>query len=106
MVHSDVSCDVPRVFQLRITVSSGGMADEKLVPETAGAEMGFPSSLTLIMSGSRSGNVDVVVEAIDNDNQVVGRGLASGELVAEERIDLQILIGSGTSAGSSITLNH
>ena len=102
VIHSDVNCDVPRVFQLRITISSGGTADQKMVPETAGAEMNFPSSLTLVMPGSRSGSVDVVVEAVDGSHQVIGRGTASGTLIAEDRIDLKLLIASATGAGSSI----
>jgi alpha-tubulin suppressor-like RCC1 family protein len=102
VIHSDVNCDVPRVFQLRVTISNGGVADQKLIPEIAGAEMGFPSSLTLAMPGSRSGAVDIVVEAIDNAHQIAGRGTATGTLVAEGRIDVKVQISAGAVLGPGI----
>ena len=61
VVHSDVNCDVPRVFQLRVTITNNGTADQKTLPETASAELGFPSTIALVLPGSRSGSVDLVV---------------------------------------------
>lgn len=39
VVHSDVDCDVPRVFQLRITVKNDGLADQRILPETPGTRV-------------------------------------------------------------------
>jgi alpha-tubulin suppressor-like RCC1 family protein len=104
VLHSDVNCDVPRVFQLRVTISSGGMTDQKLVPDAPGPEMSFPSSLTLILPGSRSGDVDLVVEAVDANHQIVGRGMVGGTLVPEGRIDLAVLITTAVATGSNIAI--
>lgn len=103
VVHSDVSCDVPRVFQLRITVTNGGMVDQHTLPEVRGPELAFPSSLTLVIPGSRSGDVEVALEAIDGSGQLVGGGTARGKLVPADRADLQVLITTAMATGAAIT---
>ena len=92
VLHSDVNCDVPRVFQLRVTISYKGLTDQKFVPETVGVELGFPSSLALILPGSRDGGVELVVDALDEKRQIIGQGRASGTLISGGRIDLQVMI--------------
>jgi hypothetical protein len=90
VIRSDVNCDVPRVFQLRVTITNNGTVDQKTLPETASAELGFPSSITLVLPGSRSGSVDLVVEALSNNRQLIGQGTVSGNLVSGGRIDLTV----------------
>ena len=90
VIHNDVNCDVPRVFQLRVTVYNGGTADQKYIPETPSAELGFPSTVSLVLPGSRSGAVDLVVEALSNNRQTIGQGTVSGTLVSGGRIDLSV----------------
>jgi len=101
VVHSDVNCDVPRVFQLRVTITNNGIMDQKFIPETVGAELGFPSSISLVLSGSRSGSVDLVVEALSSNLQQVGQGTASGTLVAGGRIDLSIQLAAAPGGTTS-----
>jgi alpha-tubulin suppressor-like RCC1 family protein len=96
VVHSDVNCDVPRVFQLRVTITNNGTSDQKTFPEAASAELGFPNSIALVLSGSRSGSVDLVVEALSNAHQRIGQGTASGTLVPGGRIDLSVQLAAAT----------
>ena len=100
VVHSDVNCDVPRVFQLRVTINNNGTSDQKTVPETASAELGFPSSMVLVFSGSRSGSVDLVVEAISNNHQLIGQGTASGTLVPGGTINLSVQLAATKITGT------
>jgi alpha-tubulin suppressor-like RCC1 family protein len=102
VVHSDVNCDVPRVFQLRITVKNNGLADRKTIPETPGAELGFPSSITLITSGPYSGSMDVLVEALDASGQIVGQGIANVILAPGGRTDVNLRIVAGGPSGTGV----
>jgi alpha-tubulin suppressor-like RCC1 family protein len=101
VIHSDVSCDVPRVFQLRVTIYNDGTADQKYIPETPSAELGFPSTISLVLSGSRSGAVDLVVEALSNNRQTIGQGTVSGTLVSGGRIDLSVQLVASLVTGTS-----
>jgi cysteine-rich repeat protein len=92
VVHSDVSCDVPRVYQLRLTVSNDGRADQKTIPEVPGAELGFPSSTTLIVPGTRRGVLTILVEAIDDRHQLVGEGGSAAEIEVGGRVDVDVRI--------------
>src|SRR5664279_1351261 len=92
ILHTDVNCDVPRVYQLRITITNDGLADQKTVPETASAELGFPSSLVLDFASSRSGVVQLVIEAIDDKHRLIGQGTASGQIDQGNSIDILSLI--------------
>jgi cysteine-rich repeat protein len=85
-----VNCDVPRVYQLRVTVSNDGSRDQKTLPESAAAELGFPSSVTLVLPNSRSGAVNLLVEALDKKPEVVGTATVSGQIAVGDRIDLQV----------------
>jgi alpha-tubulin suppressor-like RCC1 family protein len=87
-----VNCDVPRVFQLRLTISNNQISDQKTLPTTASTELGFPSSIVLGLPGSRSGAVEVVVEAIDNKLQNVGTGRVTGTIAQGGRTDLEVQI--------------
>jgi len=104
VVHSDVNCDVPRVFQLRVTITNNGTADQKTLPETASAELGFPSTIALVLPGSRSGSVDLVVEALDNNPRIIGQGTASGTLVSGGRIDLFVQLAASTNTVAAIAV--
>jgi alpha-tubulin suppressor-like RCC1 family protein len=109
VVHSDVNCDVPRVFQLRVTITNNGVADQKILPETASAELGFPSSIVLALPGSRTGSVDLIVEALDDNRRIVGRGTASGTLAPGGRIDLYVQLTAitiTTGLGTGIQLGQ
>ena len=97
VLHSDVNCDVPRVFQLLLNINNNGTSDQKTLPETASAELNFPSSITLVLSGSRSGSVDLVVQAISNNRQIIGQGTVSGTLVPGGRIDLSVQLTAAKS---------
>ena len=100
VVRSDVNCDVPRVFQLLVTINNNGTSDQKTLPETASAELGFPSSITLVLSGSRSGSVDLVVQALSNNRQVIGQGTVSGTLVPGGRINLSVQLAATKVPGT------
>ena len=101
VIHSDVNCDVPRVFQLRVTIYNNGTADQKYIPETPSAELGFPSTISLVLSGSRSGAVDLVVEALATNRQIIGQGTVSVTLVSGGRIDLSVQLAASTATGTS-----
>ncbi|HEX7505457.1 MAG TPA: hypothetical protein VF550_01715 [Polyangia bacterium] len=90
IVHSDVNCDVPRVFQLRVTITNNGRSSQKTIPEKASAELGFPSSISLVLPSGRSGAVDLLVEALDNKSTLVGQGTVSGTIAVGGRVDLQV----------------
>jgi alpha-tubulin suppressor-like RCC1 family protein len=102
VLHTDVNCDVPRVYQLRVTITNDGLADQKTVPETASAELGFPSSLVLDLGSSRSGVVQLVIEAIDDQHRLIGQGTASGQIDQGNSIDIPIQIAT-SSAGTVVT---
>jgi hypothetical protein len=99
VIHSDVNCDVPRVFQLRVTITNDGVVDQKLLPETPSAELGFPSSITLVVGGSHSGSVDLVVEALDNNYHLIGQGNVGGILDPGGRIDLTVQLAATAITG-------
>jgi cysteine-rich repeat protein len=105
VIHSDVNCDVPRVFQLRVTISNQGRSSQKTFPEVASLELGFPSSIVLALPSARSGAVDLVVEALDNKHTLVGQGTVSGTIAVSGRIDLQVQLAALTSATSSVCGN-
>jgi cysteine-rich repeat protein len=98
VVHSDVNCAVPPVFQLSVIVSNNGTGEQKFVPETASAELGFPNSIVLVLPGSRGGLVDVVVEALDDKLAVVGQDSKSVEISVGERTDVSVLLAPVTFA--------
>lgn len=100
VLHNDVNCDVPRVFQLRVTVTHGAHSDQMLLPAVAGAELGFPSSLVLDLPSPNQDALEVVVEAIDARNQAVGQGMAAFTIVQGGRVDVPVQIAS-TVAGAS-----
>jgi alpha-tubulin suppressor-like RCC1 family protein len=102
VLHTDVNCDVPRVYQLRITITNDGLADQKTVPETPSAELGFPSSLVLDLASSRSGVVQLVIEAIDDKRRLIGQGTASGQIDQGNSLDIPIQIAAVT-AGTVVT---
>jgi len=104
VVHSDVNCDVPRVYQLRVTIYNGGVADQKTLPETASAELGFPSSISLVLSGSHSGPVDLVVEALSENRAIIGQGTVSGTLVPGGRIDLFVQLAVSKITGTALAV--
>lgn len=99
VLHSDVNCDVPRVYQLRVGISNPGTAqDQKLIPEVASTELGFPSSVVLVLPGSRSGLISLEVDALDDKFSQVGYGAVSGQIAVGGRIDLYAqlaAVGSG-----------
>ena len=102
VLRTDVNCDVPRVYQLRVTVANPGTPEfQKIIPETASAELGFPSSTVLILSASHSGSIQVQVEALSDKFTVVGSGTVSGQIVVGGRIDLSVQIGAVSSAQES-----
>jgi hypothetical protein len=91
VLRTDVNCDVPRVYQMRVTVVNPGTPEfQKTIPEAVSAELGFPSSVVLILSGSHSGAIQVQVEALDNKLTRVGYGTVSGQIVVGGRIDLSV----------------
>ena len=99
VLHSDVNCDVPRVYQLRVTVSSPGSAeDQKTIPPVAAAELGFPNTVVLVLPGSHSGSIDLGVEALDKKLVEVGYGAVSGQIAVGGRIDLYVQLAVVTSA--------
>jgi len=102
VLHTDVNCDVPRVYQLRVTVINPGTPEfQKIVPEAAAGELGFPSTLVLDLPSSRSGAIQVQVEAIDNKFTLIGSGTISGQIVAGGRIDLDVRLAALGSAPAS-----
>ena len=89
VLHSDVNCDVPRVYQLSVIVSNPGTAqDQKTVPNVASGELGFPNTIVLVLPSSRSGAISLEVEALDNKFTEVGYGAVSGEIDVGGQIDL------------------
>jgi alpha-tubulin suppressor-like RCC1 family protein len=99
VVHNDVNCDVPRVYQLRITITNNEVSDQKMIPPILSGELGFPSSIVLDLPSSRNGSFDLVIEAINNKYQFVGQGKASGTIASGERIDLQVQITAAKTTG-------
>jgi cysteine-rich repeat protein len=90
VVHSDVDCNVPRVFQMSVTISNGTKADRKFVPESQSTELGFPSDFTFIVPSSRTGSVQISVDALDQNGSVIGQGSTSGQIKVGARIDLNV----------------
>lgn len=90
VVHADVDCDVPRVFQMSVTISNGTKSDQKLFPEEQSAELGFPSDFALVVPGSRTGSVEIAVDALDQSGAVIGQGSVSGQIEVGSRIDLDV----------------
>jgi alpha-tubulin suppressor-like RCC1 family protein len=102
VLHTDVNCDVPRVYQLRVTVINPGTPEfQKVIPDAASAELGFPNSTVLILASSHSGSVQVQVEALDNKFTLVGSGSVSGQIVVGGRIDLNVQLGVLANAPGS-----
>ena len=101
VIHSDVNCDVPRVFQLRVTITNSGRQEQKTFPQVASKELGFPSTISLVLPNSRSGEVDLLVEALDNKPQIIGQGTVSGTIAVGGRIDLQVQL---VALGSALPL--
>jgi len=91
VLHSDVNCDVPRVYQLRVTVSSPGSAeDQKTIPPVASSELGFPNTIVLVLPAAISGSIGLDVQALDNKLVEVGYGAVSGQIDVGGRIDLNV----------------
>jgi alpha-tubulin suppressor-like RCC1 family protein len=99
VLHSDVNCDVPRVYQLRVTVTTQGAAQfGRIIPDVAAAELGFPSSIVLILPSSRHGSISLAVDALDNKFTQVGYGAVSGQIVAGGRVDLYVQLAAVSGA--------
>jgi hypothetical protein len=102
VLHTDVNCNVPRVYQLQVTVINPGTPEfQKVVPDAASAELGFPNSIVLILASSHSGSVQVEVNALDNRFMIVGSGTVSGQIVMGGRIDLSVQLAVSNAPGSS-----
>jgi len=95
VVHADINCDVPRVYQLRVTITNNYLPDQQFLPKTLGsnpAEMGFPSSFSIVLPGSKSGTIDLAIDALDQNLVVVGQATARGEIKPGGRVDQTIQI--------------
>jgi cysteine-rich repeat protein len=90
VVHADVDCDVPRVFQMKVVVANSTKSDQTLFPEKPALELGFPSDFALAIPSSRAGWVQIAVDALDENLNVIGQGSVSGLLKAGARIDLNL----------------
>ena len=95
VILADINCQVPRVYQLRVTVTNNNIPDQQFLPKTLGSnppEMGFPSTFSLILPGSKSGTIDLAFDALDQNHIVVGQATARGEIKQGGRLDLSIQI--------------
>jgi alpha-tubulin suppressor-like RCC1 family protein len=102
VLHTDVNCDVPRIYQLRVTVINPGTPEfQKIIPDAASAELGFPNSIVLILSSLHSGSIQVQVEAINDKFTIVGSGTVSGQIVVGGRIDLSVQLAASSNAPGS-----
>ncbi len=105
VIHSDVNCDVPRVYQLQVTIDSNGLYDQKTIPPVPGAELGFPSSLVLELPGSRSGAFSLEVDALDNDYHLIGAATANGTIAVGGKVDIQVQIVAAQLTGQSAVVD-
>ena len=102
VLHTDVNCDVPRVYQLRVTVINPGTPGfQKVIPDAASAELGFPNSIVLILASSHSGSVQVQVDALNSKFTIVGSGAVRGQIVVGGRIDLSVQLAALSNAPGS-----
>jgi alpha-tubulin suppressor-like RCC1 family protein len=102
VLHTDVNCDVPRIYQLRVTISNPGTPEfQKVIPDAASAELGFPNSIVLILASSHSGSIQVQVEALNNKFTRVGSGSVNGQIVVGGRIDLYVQLAALANAPGS-----
>jgi cysteine-rich repeat protein len=75
---------------MSVTITNGTKSDQKFFPEEQSAELGFPSDLTFVIPGSRTGAVNISVDALDQNLVVIGQGSVSGEIKVGARIDLKV----------------
>ena len=83
---------IPSVTQLRVTLKNAGSLDTKSFPagDNLGTPIAFDTSFVLSFPKSRSGNLDVTVDALDAASNHVASGFKSVMLVVGGRADVTI----------------
>jgi cysteine-rich repeat protein len=81
------------VWRLKSVVAVGGARGQALLPERAPTRpITLPATFT-VKAGDRRGRLDVVVDALDQEGRVAGRGAGSVDLVAQDGVRLEVLLG-------------
>jgi cysteine-rich repeat protein len=89
---------VPPVTRLRLTLSTGGVSEVKVFPETAVAgPITFPASLALVLGASRVGRLDVAIDGLDEAMAIVANGALSLAVVAGAQTNGSVELHSGPS---------
>jgi alpha-tubulin suppressor-like RCC1 family protein len=81
------------VWRLRSAVTVEGRTSESLLPERAPSRaLELPTTYTIVAPG-REGLLEVVVEALGEQGEVVGRGRGSGQLIPRDGIAITVDLG-------------
>jgi hypothetical protein len=90
---------MPDVTQLRAAISNAGSSDTRLFPPAQSATpIVFDTSFAVSVAKSRSGRLDIAIDALDSSSQIVATGSGSVDIIASGRADVTIhlgLVGTG-----------
>jgi hypothetical protein len=97
VVFVRVNGTVAGIYQLHVKVKAGVLNTEIFVPGTPRDPIVLPTDFTIEMDRSRTGVLNLIIEARDLSNTVIATGSASlPALVVGERNDIAVTLGVGT----------
>jgi len=91
------------VYQLRAVLTNAGTVDTEMFPQTAtGTPIGFDTTFAVTLPRSRSGQLDVVIEALDAATKVVASGEKSVPIVVGGRANVTIQLSDGVTRDAGV----
>jgi hypothetical protein len=99
VVDVSAASGLPAIAHLHATLSNGGLGEEKTFPGKGVADAGvsLPTAFSLTLPASRSGSLDVALDALDNTGAVVANGDGTVRLDSGGRVELTIDLHPGAS---------
>src|SRR4051812_32198133 len=81
VVHVQGPTTLPGIFRLHAIVSNDGLSDSKLFPMTAPTQaIAMPTAFSITLPRSRTGELDVAVDALDATGNILANGAGSATI--------------------------
>ena len=98
LVNVSINPDVPPVYSLRVAMSTAQARDTKTYPATVSKTALLSStSFVIILPRSRTGQIDLALDGIDDTGAVVAHGTAETNIVADGTATASVVMATGAS---------
>jgi len=98
VVHVQGSAALPSIFRLHAIMSNDDMSDSKLFPMMAPAQaIAMPTAFSITLPRSRTGELDVAVDALDATGNILANGAGSATISVGGTREVTITLAAGIS---------